>query len=327
MPADREARESRSDLATMLAEMDGRLQRLQQELEAVALPIARRPAEQLRATRPVSDAPSHEADAFAHDLRAPSAQSAVAPPPSPAVTLEADAVTSAPRRPSRRITATSRAAMAPPIPTTAPETSAPETQDVPEPARPARGRTPAADAELASRLLPGAPRFAARPTPPPHAESATPEGVVRQTIQEAEEEARRVVDDARQRISEIGARTRALLEHSLNEPQGEPFPAPRRRRARTVKAARRAFEGTVVVEAGPFADVAQLGAFENALASIPNVADVYIRTFESNRAHFELQVTEPTALIVELQARAEDTLSVVAAGDGDLRLDIVRSGS
>ena len=38
-------------------------------------------------------------------------------------------------------------------------------------------------------------------------------------------------------------------------------------------------------------------------------------------------MTEPTALIVELQARAAETLNVVSAGDGELRLDIVRTGA
>jgi hypothetical protein len=176
-------------------------------------------------------------------------------------------------------------------------------------------------------MLPAAAPVSRRPAPQPPADSTAPEAVVRHTILEAEEEARRVVEDARQRIAEIGARTRALLEHSLAEPQTEDAPTPRRRRARAVKAARRAFEGTVVVEAGPFADVAQLSAFEDALASVPSVDDVYIRTFERNRAHFELSVTEPTALIVELQARSSETLHVVSSGDGELRLDIVRTGA
>ena len=91
-----------------------------------------------------------------------------------------------------------------------------------------------------------------------------------------------------------------------------------------MKAARRTFEGTVTVEAGPFADVAQLSAFEDALAAIATVEDVYIRTFDRNRAHFELRLAEPTPLIVELQARARDTLNVLASGESDVRLDIVR---
>ena len=234
-----------------------------------------------------------------------------------------------PRRPPRRVQAAGRKAA--PAADAALDSAAPA-------ARTARTtvRTPsaAAPAAPATRTAPPATRAAApapgaRAAAPGPGGSATPEAVVRHTILEAEDEARRVVEDARQRIAEIGARTRALLEHSLAEPPAAPQPAAgrRRNRSRSVKAARRSFEGTVVVEAGPFADVAQLSAFEDVLGAVPNVADVYIRTFEHNRAHFELSVVAPTPLIVELQARSAETLNVVASGDSDLRLDIVRDGA
>jgi hypothetical protein len=307
-----------ADLATMLAEMDNRLQLLQQELESVALPIARRPPEQRRAARPVAEplerTPEPElegppaaplppiAPADILGRRAPRVTPAEAPPPAPqratpAAPDELDPPPPAPRRPPRRISAAGRKA----APTPAPE--------------------PAASTATAAAV--------ARTAAPGLSGSATPEAVVRHTILEAEEEARRVVDDARQRIAEIGARTRALLEHSLAEPaQAPPAAGGRRRnRSRSVKAARRSYQGTVIVEAGPFADVAQLSGFEDVLAAVPNVADVYIRTFEDNRAHFELSVVAPTPLIVELQARSSETLNVLAAGESDLRLDIVRAGA
>lgn len=290
-----------ADLAAMLAEMDSRLQRLQQELEAVALPIARSPTEQLRAKA--------------------AAEPAEPPAAAATTTIESELLSPAPRRPARRVGATARATPAPEAARPA-QPVAPEQQPAaPAPARRARGR--AVDPRPAKPAA-GAP-IARRPAAEPPPEPSPPETVVRETILEAEAEARGVVEEARQRIAEIGVRTRALLAHSLHEPAASEEPtAPRRRRARAVKAARRAYEGTVVVEAGPFADVAQLSAFEEALASIPAVDDVYIRTFEANRAHFELTVAAPTALIVELQARAEDTLNVLAAGDSELRLDIVR---
>src|SRR4051812_32893416 len=57
VPTDRDDRPG-FDLATMRAEMDTRLQRLQQELESVALPIARSPSEKLRVKHAGSSAGS-----------------------------------------------------------------------------------------------------------------------------------------------------------------------------------------------------------------------------------------------------------------------------
>jgi len=294
---------SQTDLTTMLADMDSRLQRLQQELESVAVPMSRQPAEGRRAAASADPPTVKAAPAPPRQEPTPPRQEPVSPRQDPV-----------PPRAEPRARAVRR--------------------------RPTQVTT---DAAIEAELLGGAqPRLARRvpptapvptppvrrppPPPPPPVEAAPSEAIVRQTILEAEEEARQVADEARRRIAEIGARTRSLLEHSLGEPPPtEPAPAPRRRRAKAVRAARRAYDGTVVVEAGPFADVAQLTAFEDALGAIPAVEDVYIKTFEANRAHFEVQLTEPTALIVELQARATDTLKVISAGDSDLRLDIVRS--
>jgi hypothetical protein len=310
-----------SDLATMLAEMDSRLQVLQQELESVALPIARRAPEQRRPARRAGD------PAGARDEAAPSVAAAEerprrlmarptsVPATAPAVDDELAVLDlpGAPRRPPRRrIAGSSQAA-------------------VPVPAAPASHATepPAARRSAVAAAPPSRDATARRSHEPvPATPANVPEALVRQTIVEAENEARQVVEQARQRIAEIGSRTRALLERSVAErarPARPAAPSPaRRQRSRTVKAARRAYEGTVTVEAGPFGDVMQLSAFEDALAEIPGVQDVYIRTFERNRAHFELHVDRPTPLIVELQARADDTLSVIAASDSDVRLEIVR---
>ncbi len=359
MRGDADRPEPEADLATMLAEMDTRLQLLQQELESVALPIARRPAEHRRPARsaaePIESAPEPEAPAAAAaapitpaDIlgRRRAATPAAEPPePQHATPPELDdlaAPAAAPRRPPRRVQAAGRKAAAAadaaldgaaPAARDALDGAASAARTAPDSGAPAvrTGRTTvrtAAPAASATRTAAPATRTARTPAPGPGG-SATPEAVVRHTILEAEDEARRVVEDARQRIAEIGARTRALLEHSLAEPAPAPQPATgrRRHRSRSVKAARRSFEGTVVVEAGPFADVAQLSAFEDVLGAVPNVADVYIRTFEHNRAHFELSVVAPTPLIVELQARSAETLNVVASGDSDLKLDIVRDGA
>ncbi len=372
MRGDADQPEPEADLATMLAEMDTRLQLLQQELESVALPIARRPAEHRRPARlpaePIESAPASEPEPVAPPAapapitpadilgrRPPRPATPAAEPPepqgaTPAALDDLSAPAATPRRPPRRVQAAGRKAAsaaaadvaldgAAPAARTALDGAAPaartvrttvRTTSAAAPAAPAaRTATPATPAARTATPATRAASSGALTNPPDPGGSATPEAVVRHTILEAEDEARRVVEDARQRIAEIGARTRALLEHSLAEPAPAPQPATgrRRNRSRSVKAARRSFEGTVVVEAGPFADVAQLSAFEDVLGAVPNVADVYIRTFEHNRAHFELSVVAATPLIVELQARSAETLNVVASGDSDLKLDIVRDGA
>jgi hypothetical protein len=158
------------------------------------------------------------------------------------------------------------------------------------------------------------------------APAAAPDALVRETILEAEDEARRIVEDARDRIAAIGARTRALLEQSLAAPPPAPAAPEAARPAPAVAAEDRPYEGEVTVEAGPFDDVAQLKAFEDALASVPGVDDVYIRTFERYYAHFELRIGQPTMLIAELRARSHDPLRVIDATGQDPRLEIVRAG-
>jgi hypothetical protein len=342
--------EPQADLAAMLAEMDNRLQALQQELESVAVPIARRGPEARRAPRRPDVDPlaalSAEQQApagYEHPSQAvhPAPPAASAPPPAPAP---------APERPVRP----PRGALGPPrTPPRAPHRQQ-QQQPPPSPSPPATrtaafapSAAPATAAErprlddpdtapraragrrigTVVRSRPAAiPEEAPRRAQPP-ARSGASEAVVRQTILEAEEEARRVVESAHDRIAEIGARTRALLEQSLAAPQAPTLaPGPRRRRAFVPEPPeQRVYDGAVTVEAGPFADVIQLNEFEDALAAVPGVADVYIRTFERYYAHFEVSVREPTALIAELQARIADALRIVDAGDDDLRLEIVRA--
>jgi DNA-binding Lrp family transcriptional regulator len=157
-------------------------------------------------------------------------------------------------------------------------------------------------------------------------ETTAADELVREAILQAEEEARLIVQDARERIGAVGARTRELLEQSLGVTPQAPARA-RRQPVRTASSVEeRAYAGAVMVEAGPFDDVTQLKAFEDALASIPGVVEAYIRTFERFYAHFALSIDEPTPLIAELRARTEELLRVIDAGGEDLRLEIVRAG-
>jgi hypothetical protein len=261
------SRESPDHLVTMLAEMDNRLEMLQQELEALACPIAARTAQQ----------PPPAPLAAAPDL--PSAPAAPRPQQ-----LAAELPAGLRKRATRQITAIAH-----------------------------RRGAPSAIADPAPR----------QPEPPTR--SITPDSIVRQTILEADEEARRVVEDARNCIADIAARTRASLERSLaSAPTAAAPPSSSRRPASPISTApeRREYAGAVSLEAGPFGDIEQLNEFEAALTSVPGVEDVYIRTFERHHAHFELRLVEPRPLIDELQARAPGSLHVIEAASSSIRLEI-----
>ena len=280
------------DLATMLAEMDSRLQQLQRELEEVAVPITRRGVPPYATGRPVvkpTRSASAQVDEGLEEMQrggAPAAPPPAAPPPA------------------------------------APPPAAP----TPAPPRGRERRTTAVSGEPATAP---APRPAASAAPVP-----TPETLVRHTILEAEREAQRIVEDARARIAAIGARTRAQLEQSLAQPAAAAAPALASAHASAGAPVRppssaedRVYDGAVTVEAGPFDDVAQLQAFQDALGSVPGVEEVYIRTFERYYAHFELRIARPTLLIAELRTRTPDPLRVVDATSQDLRLEIIRDGT
>lgn len=57
----------------------------------------------------------------------------------------------------------------------------------------------------------------------------------------------------------------------------------------------------VELDAGPFADFAELAAFERSLARLPKVEDVYIRRFDHGRAEIELRLSAEVALVHELR--------------------------
>jgi hypothetical protein len=164
---------------------------------------------------------------------------------------------------------------------------------------------------------------AARPAVPNSASDA----VIQMLVREAEREAQQVVDDARQRIAQIGVRTRGLVQRSLGAaPESVNETGPEPRSEQTMTPEWRAYEGAVTVEAGPFTDIEQLKGFEDALASVPGVEDVEIRTLERDSALFDVFVSVPTALIVELRQRASDALHVTDTADSSVRVTIVRRG-
>jgi hypothetical protein len=82
------------------------------------------------------------------------------------------------------------------------------------------------------------------------------------------------------------------------------------------------FEGAIVIDAGPFTDIAALSAFEQGLARVPGAEDVYVSGFEGNRALVELRLAQPVALVREMRQAVPAHFTITDAAAGRLRLDI-----
>ncbi len=67
-------------------------------------------------------------------------------------------------------------------------------------------------------------------------------------------------------------------------------------------AATQVYIGAITVDAGPFSDIASLSEFEQALARVPGVRDVYVRGFQGERAIVDVDFSIPTELVPELAA-------------------------
>lgn len=80
--------------------------------------------------------------------------------------------------------------------------------------------------------------------------------------------------------------------------------------------------GEVRVEAGPFADFAQLTTLEDALGTVPGASAVMIRSFASQRATLTMTLSEPVELARELGSRVPFRFSVRAAAHDHLLLDV-----
>jgi hypothetical protein len=84
----------------------------------------------------------------------------------------------------------------------------------------------------------------------------------------------------------------------------------------------RQFEGQLVINVGPFTDIATLGTFEQALTQLPQTEDVYVRGFEGNRALVDLKLNGPVPLLDELCRALPFDLSLVEIGYGRITIDV-----
>jgi hypothetical protein len=85
--------------------------------------------------------------------------------------------------------------------------------------------------------------------------------------------------------------------------------------------------GRVVLDAGPFPDLATLAAFEQALLRTPGVLEVYVRALDVGHATLDVQLAGPVALGSALRAAAPVPFAVTAVGEGWLTLALGSPGS
>jgi len=206
-----------------------------------------------------------------------------------------------------------------------------------------------------------APPPAAEPPRPPSAAAvrATADAQAQAIVAEARAEAARIVDQAAARVAAIGEQidelqrlrddlqrsASALVEEyeralrrgvadgaapaaapTLQEQAGsfppatdQPAPPPP---VPPPAAGGRLFEGQIVVNAGPFTDIATLGDFEHALARLPQAEDVYVRGFEGNRALIDVKLAGPVALLDEMRRDVPFDFGLVDVGQGRITIDV-----
>jgi hypothetical protein len=83
---------------------------------------------------------------------------------------------------------------------------------------------------------------------------------------------------------------------------------------------------TVVLDAGPFADLAALGSFEQAVSAIGGVAAIDVTGFEGRRALVDVRLAAPVALDDELRSALPGASVRAGSTPGRLVLDLEGAG-
>jgi hypothetical protein len=181
------------------------------------------------------------------------------------------------------------------------------------------GQGGGASAELPVTGMPRAAGPPERPPPePPPPEPTAPEA----PAPPAPDPVARVVDEAAARVTELGRRIDDLA--ALRDELDSATQSLRSeyRAARPGAAAPR----EVVVDAGPFPDIATLSSFETALGEVDGVVDAAVRSFEGNRAIVDVHVRADAELAGALRGGLPFEVDVVQAQGGGLTLHL-RSGA
>jgi hypothetical protein len=87
------------------------------------------------------------------------------------------------------------------------------------------------------------------------------------------------------------------------------------------------FVGAVVIDAGPFGDITTLQAFEQGLARVDGAEDVYVRSFEGNRALIDVRLSNQVPLVQLLRNQLPLPIHARDAGEGRLTVDVMTADS
>jgi len=82
------------------------------------------------------------------------------------------------------------------------------------------------------------------------------------------------------------------------------------------------FDGLIEVEVGPLSDFDQLASFEDAANEIVAADGISVKRFAKGRATLEVHLTEPVALLTELEERAPFEFTVRDTRDDRVILDV-----
>jgi hypothetical protein len=113
----------------------------------------------------------------------------------------------------------------------------------------------------------------------------------------------RLLDALTEAIARISGEEEPEPEAPETRPEFEPAPAATNGHAEREVAA--IFEGLIEVEIGPLSDFAQLVGFEDAAKSIGETTDITVKRFSDGRATLKMSLSEPVALLAELEERSD----------------------
>jgi hypothetical protein len=91
---------------------------------------------------------------------------------------------------------------------------------------------------------------------------------------------------------------------------------------RTVLDGGEAQEAGVLLDAGPFGELATLASFEQALTQIPEVQKVHVRSFQEGRAQVELTLDRPVPLIERMRAVLDHRFTVTGAAPDRVTIEL-----
>lgn len=165
------------------------------------------------------------------------------------------------------------------------------------------------------------------PEPPPQAPPPAPESGMQDQLDELLR-FRDQLSDAATRLVEDYSRILEQLSRVVGDaPPPVPSPTPAAGHATfpvpppTIPSTESTlYAGPVAIHAGPFAEIAELARFEQALRAVPGVEEVSVRKLKEQRAVIDLQLGADVPLVFELRRASDQTFDVDHAEPG--RLDL-----